>query len=94
VSGFRRFFLVGAFDIRDDADLHIRAMTDAAARGERFLAVTGDLMSMLDTAKVLAPRPNEEAVVATTESLVRLGLPKHKAEVPHDSRQFRTATRP
>jgi hypothetical protein len=43
---------------------------------------------------VLAPRPNEEAVVATTESLVRLGLPKHKAEVPHDSRQFRTATRP
>jgi len=121
----------GAVDVRDVADLHIRAMTNPAAKGERFLAVAGDFMSILDIAKVLknrmgasakrvpthqlpdwlvriaalrdpavrqilpelgktknatnekakrmlgwAPRSNEAAVVATAESLVRLGLLK------------------
>jgi nucleoside-diphosphate-sugar epimerase len=121
----------GAVDVRDVADLHIRAMTDPAAKGERFLAVAGDFISMLDIAKVLksrmgaagrkvptrqlpdwlvrlaairdpavkqilpelgkmknatnekakrvlgwAPRSNEESIVATAESLVRLGLLK------------------
>jgi nucleoside-diphosphate-sugar epimerase len=121
----------GIVDVRDVADLHIRAMTDAAARGERFLAVAGDFMSILDIARVLkrrmgaaarrvptrqlpnwlvrlaalrdpavkqilpelgktknatnekarrtlgwAPRSSEEAIVATAESLVRLGLLK------------------
>jgi nucleoside-diphosphate-sugar epimerase len=121
----------GAVDVRDVADLHIRAMTDAAAKGERFLAVAGDFLSMLDIAKILkarmgaaakrvptrqlpnwlvrvaalrdpaiklilpelgkarnatnekarrllgwAPRSNEEAIVATAESLVRLSLLK------------------
>jgi nucleoside-diphosphate-sugar epimerase len=119
----------GVVDVRDVADLHIRAMTHPAAKGERFLAVAGDFMSILDIAKVLknrmgasakkvptsqlpnwlvriaalrdpavkqilpelgkvknatnekakrllgwAPRSNEESVVATAESLVRLGL--------------------
>ena len=119
----------GAVDVRDVADLHIRAMTDSAAAGERFLAVAGDFMSMLDIANVLrsrmgaaarkvptrqlpdwlvrvagwfnplarqavpelgkrknassekarrmlgwAPRSNDEAIVATAESLQRLGL--------------------
>jgi nucleoside-diphosphate-sugar epimerase len=121
----------GVVDVRDVADLHIRAMTHPAARGERFLAVAGDFMSILDIAKVLkgrmgasakkvptrqlpdwlvriaamrdpavkqilpelgkvknatnekakrmlgwAPRSNEESIVATAESLVRLGLLK------------------
>jgi dihydroflavonol-4-reductase len=116
-------------DVRDVADLHLRAMTDPAARGERFLAVAGDSLWMVDMAKVLrerlgeaagkvstrelpnlvvrvaaqtnpamkailpilglklnatsekairllgwAPRPPEDAIVATAESLVRLGL--------------------
>ncbi len=124
----------GIVDVRDVADLHIRAMTHPAAKGERFLAVAGDFMSMLEIAKVLkarmgaaakrvptrqlpnwlvriaamrdpavkqilpelgkaknatndkakrllgwAPRSNEEAVVATAESLVRLGLLKGAA---------------
>ncbi len=43
----------GVVDVRDVADLHIRAMTDPAAKGERFLAVAGDFMSMLQIAKVL-----------------------------------------
>lgn len=121
----------GVVDARDVADLHIRAMSHPAAKGERFLAVAGDFMSLLDIAKVLkarmgasakrvptvqlpnwlvriaalrvpavkqilpelgkmksatnekakrvlawAPRSNEESLVATAESLVRLGLLK------------------
>jgi nucleoside-diphosphate-sugar epimerase len=121
----------GAVDVRDVADLHIRAMAHPAAKGERFLAVAGDFLSMLDIAKILksrmgtsakrvpsrqlpnwmvrlaalrdpaiklilpelgkrknatnekarrllgwAPRSNEESLVATAESLVRLGLLK------------------
>jgi nucleoside-diphosphate-sugar epimerase len=121
----------GAVDVRDVADLHIRAMTHPAAKGERFLAVAGDFLTMLDIAKILkarmgasarrvpsrqlpnwmvrlaslrdpaiklilpelgkqknatneksrrllgwAPRSNEEAIIATAESLVRLGLLK------------------
>jgi nucleoside-diphosphate-sugar epimerase len=121
----------GGVDVRDVADLHIRAMTQPAAKGERFLAVAGDFMSMVEIAKVLkermgaagkkvptrqlpdflvrlaamrdpavkqilpelgkrknatnakarrmlgwTPRSNEESIVATAESLVRLGLLK------------------
>jgi nucleoside-diphosphate-sugar epimerase len=43
----------GAVDVRDVADLHLRAMTSPAAKGERFLAVAGDFLSMLDIAKAL-----------------------------------------
>lgn len=121
----------GLVDVRDVADLHLRAMTNPAANGERFLAVAGDFMWMTDIAKVLknrlgqagrrvptrelptwlvrlaafrdpaiqlilpdlgkfknatndkakrvlgwSPRSNEEAVLATAESLMRLGLLK------------------
>jgi nucleoside-diphosphate-sugar epimerase len=121
----------GAVDVRDVIDLHLRAMTDEAAKGERFLAVAGDFMWMIDIAKVLkarlgalakrvptrelpnwlvrlaslkepavkqiipelgiakngsnakakrvlgwAPRTNEECILATAESLARLGLLK------------------
>jgi len=119
----------GVVDVRDVADLHIRAMTHPAAKGERFIAVAGDSMSMLDIARVLkarmgaaakrvptrqlpdwlvrlaairdpairqivpmlgkvreasnekakrvldwTPRSNEEAIVATAESLAKFGL--------------------
>ncbi|HVV94016.1 MAG TPA: aldehyde reductase [Hyphomicrobiales bacterium] len=121
--------MFGIVDVRDVADLHLRAMTDPAAKGERFLAVAGDFVSVLDVAKILkrrlgaaaarvptrrvpdwlvrlaalrdpalrsvtgelgqrknatadkacrllgwAPRSAEEAIVATAESLLRLGL--------------------
>jgi nucleoside-diphosphate-sugar epimerase len=52
VPGCPRLYF-GLVDVRDVADLHIRAMTDPAAKGERFLAVAGDFMSMLDIAKTL-----------------------------------------
>jgi nucleoside-diphosphate-sugar epimerase len=119
----------GLVDVRDVADLHLRAMTDPAAKGQRFLAVAGPAMAAIDVARILkarlgpagartptrqlpdwavrlvgvfdaevrqivpelgkvqeasnekartllgwAPRSNEEAIVATGESLVRLGL--------------------
>ena len=125
----------GIVDVRDVADLHIRAMTHPAAKGERFLALGGDFISMLDIAKVLkarmgdwarkvptrqlpdwlvrlaslrdpavkqilpelgklknatnekskrilgwTPRSNEESIVATAESLVRLGLLRNSAK--------------
>jgi nucleoside-diphosphate-sugar epimerase len=121
----------GVVDVRDVADLHLRAMTDPAARGERFLACAGDFLSVLEIARVLkrrlgtrarrvptwqlpnwlvrvaaladptvrqilpelgkvknatsdkakrllgwAPRSGDEAIVATAESLVALGLVK------------------
>jgi len=46
----------GVVDVRDVADIHLRAMTDPAAKGERFLATAGDFMSMRDIAKVLKDR--------------------------------------
>jgi len=125
----------GAVDVRDVADLHLRAMTHPAAGGERFLAVSGDFLSIIEIAGILkknmgeaarrvptrelpnwlvrlaslrepavklitpelgkrkngttekarrllgwAPRSREEAIVATAESLVRLGLLKDSAK--------------
>jgi nucleoside-diphosphate-sugar epimerase len=43
----------GAVDVRDVASLHLLAMTHPDARGERFLAVAGDFVSMLDIANIL-----------------------------------------
>lgn len=124
-------FSFGVVDVRDVADLHLRAMTPPAAKGERFLAVAGNFMSIAQIAGVLKskfgpvarrvptrqlpnwvvhlaalfdpavkqiipelgktknasnekarrllgwePRSNEEALAATAESLLRLGLLK------------------
>lgn len=121
----------GLVDVRDVADLHLRAMTSPKAKGERFLAVSGETMSILQVARVLRdklgskarrvpqfqapdwlmrlaarrnplaraalpllgkvrsstsakaqnllgwrPRGNAEMLVATAESLIRLGLVK------------------
>ncbi len=43
----------GVVDVRDVADLHLRAMTHPAANGERFLAVAGGAVSLLDVATIL-----------------------------------------
>src|SRR5271166_196992 len=51
----------GVVDVRDVAGLHIRAMTHPAAKGERFLAVAGDFMSMAEIAKVLKARMGDAA---------------------------------
>jgi nucleoside-diphosphate-sugar epimerase len=59
----------GVVDVRDVADLHIRAMTQPAAKGERFLAVAGDFMSILDIAKVLKSRMGNSAKRVPTRQL-------------------------
>ncbi len=51
----------GVVDVRDVADLHLRAMNDPAARGERFLAVAGDFMSLIEIADLLRDRLGEVA---------------------------------
>ena len=43
----------GLVDVRDVADLHLRAMTDSRAKGERFLAVAGDFVPMAAIARML-----------------------------------------
>ncbi len=59
----------GAVDVRDVADLHLRAMTDPAANGERFLAVAGDFLSVLGIAKVLKARMGDAAKRVPTRQL-------------------------
>ena len=59
----------GVVDVRDVADLHIRAMTYPAAKGERFLAVTGDFMSIRDIAMVLKGRMGTAARRVPTRQL-------------------------
>jgi nucleoside-diphosphate-sugar epimerase len=59
----------GVVDVRDVADLHIRAMTDPLAQGERFLAVAGDFITMRDIAKVLKRRMGAVAGKVPTRQL-------------------------
>lgn len=59
----------GVVDVRDVADLHLRAMTHPAASGERFIAVSGNVMSMLDIATVLKARLGPDAKKVPTRQL-------------------------
>jgi nucleoside-diphosphate-sugar epimerase len=59
----------GVVDVRDVADIHIRAMTHPAAAGERFLAVSGDFVSMLEIAKVLKEKLGDAARRVPTREL-------------------------
>ena len=43
----------GVVDVRDVADLHLLAMASAAAAGERFIAVSGEPLWMIDVARIL-----------------------------------------
>jgi dihydroflavonol-4-reductase len=60
----------GVVDVRDVADMHLRAMTHPAAKGERFIAVTGDAISMVDIARILRSR-----LGASARKVPRLQLP-------------------
>jgi dihydroflavonol-4-reductase len=68
MPGCPRLFF-GIVDVRDVADLHLRAMTHPAAKGERFIASSGDLMSMLAVARVLRERLGEAARKVPTREL-------------------------
>jgi dihydroflavonol-4-reductase len=51
----------GVVDVRDVADLHLRAMTAPEAKNERFIATQGGAVSMLEIAKLLRARLGERA---------------------------------
>src|ERR1700738_3162658 len=57
----------GIVDVRDVADLHLRAMIDPAARGERFLAVAGESMSIQEIALLLKAHMGNAAARAPTK---------------------------
>jgi nucleoside-diphosphate-sugar epimerase len=59
----------GCVDVRDLADLHLRAMTHPAANGQRFLAAAGDFISFRDIAKVLKKRMGAAARRVPTRQL-------------------------
>jgi dihydroflavonol-4-reductase len=59
----------GIVDVRDVADLHLRAMTNPAAKGERFLAVAGEFMTMLEIAQLLKARMGPAAKKVPTREL-------------------------
>ena len=59
----------GVVDVRDVADLHIRAMTHPAANGERFLATAGDFMLIHAIAMVLKERMGEAGKKVPTRQL-------------------------
>jgi dihydroflavonol-4-reductase len=59
----------GIVDVRDVADLHLRAMTAAAAKGQRFLAISGDPLSFPEIAKMLKDKFGETAKNVSTKVL-------------------------
>lgn len=59
----------GIVDVRDVVDLHLRAMVDPAAKGERFLAVAGDFMLVREMARALKRRLGDAAKRVPTRQL-------------------------
>jgi nucleoside-diphosphate-sugar epimerase len=59
----------GVVDVRDVADLHLRAMTHPSVNGERFLAVTGDFMWLIEIAQFLKANLGEKARRVPTRQL-------------------------
>jgi nucleoside-diphosphate-sugar epimerase len=70
---------VNAVDVRDVADLHVRAMRHPDAAGERFLAVSGDAIAYAELSALLRAELGERGRRATTRVLpdwvVRAGAP-------------------
>lgn len=62
-------FGTGYVDVRDVADLHLRAMTDPAAVGQRFLATAGHALRIVDIAKVLHDRLGDRASKVPTREI-------------------------
>ena len=59
----------GIVDVRDVADLHLRAMTNPNANGQRFLALAGDVLSFHEMVLILKNKMGDEAKNVTTKVL-------------------------
>lgn len=66
--GYPRLYF-GTVDVRDVADLHLRAMIDPAAKGERFLAISGDFMPIVEIARTLRRGLGTQASKVPTRQL-------------------------
>jgi dihydroflavonol-4-reductase len=60
---------MGIVDVRDVADLHLRAMTSPEAKGQRFLAVSGGVMTLPQVAVFLKERLGPAARNVSTKVL-------------------------
>ena len=60
---------LGIVDVRDVADLHIRAMANPAAKGQRFLALAGGIMSLPQIAVLLKNKLGDQARNVSTRRL-------------------------
>lgn len=60
---------LGIVDVRDVAELHILAMENPEAKGQRFLALAGGTMSLLEIVKLLKQKMPYAAEKASTKSL-------------------------
>lgn len=76
-------------DVRDVADLHLRAMTNPAASGQRFIATAGESIWMVEVARILKENLGDAAAKVKTMELptallkvLALKDPKIKAIVP------------
>ena len=58
-------------DVRDVAELHVRAMTHPDAAGQRFLAIAGDPITFHDLAMLLRERLGDDARRVPTRVLPR-----------------------
>lgn len=59
----------GVVDVRDAADLHLRAMIAKDAAGERFIGSAGDALSLHDIALILRERLGDAARLVPTDVL-------------------------
>ena len=59
----------GMVDVRDVADLHVRAMTNPDASGERFLAVSDGILTVPQVARLLHDRLGDVARRVPTRTL-------------------------
>ena len=82
VPGCPRLYF-GAVDVRDVADMHLKCMTDPAARNQRFLAVAGDFVSIVQIARILKRRMGAAArrvpTIELPDFLVRLAARRDPA---------------
>ena len=73
----------GVVDVRDVADIHLRAMRHPAAAGERFLASSGEAISFLQMAQILTKHLGTAAAKVPTQELtadqVREAAPSNPA---------------
>jgi nucleoside-diphosphate-sugar epimerase len=68
MPGCPRLFF-GIVDVRDVAELHLRAMTSPAAKGERFIASAGNSIPMIEIARILKRRMGDAAARVPTREL-------------------------